>query len=229
MIENKPSIYNANSVYNQGGGGGGSIVPFDPYYIRSTYVENNSQTFIVDNEKIKQVQSNKSIFGFGSTSLAVPFTDINELEISFHGIIKSKYPNFNHGETWVISCGYNANTDSFPDYPSLGFFVRKNSSDNYARTLYGNSYVTLINNPQIYDNETRIKLKFVRSEAKLYTYINDTPTVSNINASQLDGLTLRVGYGVLSSYDMGIMSSSTIYNKGTFVKVNGALIWGHEE
>lgn len=32
MIENKPSIYNAQSVYNQGGGGGGSILI--PWYLQ---------------------------------------------------------------------------------------------------------------------------------------------------------------------------------------------------
>lgn len=225
----KSSVYEQPSVYNQGGGGGGSNVPFDPYYIRSTYVENNSQTFIVDNEKIKQEQNNKSTFGIGPTSLAVPFADINEFEIAFHGIVKSKYPTYNHGETWIICCGYNAESDSWIDNPMLGFFVRKNSSDNYARTLYGNSYVTLISNPQIYDQEKRIRLKYVRSEARLYTYIDNSTTVSNINASELDAKTLRVGFGVIWNYDQGIMGSSTIFNAGTFVKINGSLIWGHEE
>ena len=229
MIGNKSSIYNAQSVYNQGGDGGGANVPFDPYYLRSSYVENNEQTFLVYPDKLEQQQNNKSMFGFGALELVKNWSEINELEIALHANIKNKYPLFNHGETWVFTCGFDAASNSWIDYPQFGMFVRKNSADNYARVMWTNSYINTINDPLIYDNESRVSVKFVRSENRIYTKINNNVVVDIINASANDGKVLRVGYGIMTNYDQNFIRNTIIYNKGTFVKVNGALVWGHEE
>lgn len=226
----KPSVYNSPTIYKTGanGGGGGGVNGFKDYYIRTRYVENNNQTIIVDSDKLYQKQNNGSMFGFGATNFEQTFSDINILEVSLHATIREKYPTISHGETWLMGGDYNPNTDS-STYATFSMFVRKNSNDNFLRTGFGVSYINRIDNPNIYGNESIVKFIFDRAERKVYTLINGTVysndiSLSDVSASQK----IYVGYGV-KGYDQAFINNSIIYSKGTYIKLNGSLVWGEEE
>lgn len=230
MIENGAHVYNGNNVYNFGaaGGGGGGGNGFKDYYIRPRYVENNNQTIIVDSDKLYQKQNNGSMFGFGATNFEQTFSDINILEVSLHATIRDKYPTRSHGETWIMGGDYNPNTDS-STYATFSMFVRKNSADDFLRTGFGNGYINRIDNPNIYGNESIIKYIFNREERKVYTVINGTVYSNDVSLSDVSpSQKIYVGYGV-KSFDQAFINNTIIYSKGTYIKLNGSLVWGEEE
>lgn len=77
MIENAPGIYNATSVYNQGGGGGGGVEPLPDGYTKLMYAEltDNSTNVVV--KLFENNEKNFSFFDVASISMYFPELDKN--------------------------------------------------------------------------------------------------------------------------------------------------------
>lgn len=73
----KPSIYNAPSVYNQGGGGGGGVKPLPDDYTKLMYAELTDNSTLVTVDLFENNEKNFSFFDVASINIYFPELDKN--------------------------------------------------------------------------------------------------------------------------------------------------------
>lgn len=97
MIENVHSIYNAPSVYNQGGGGGGGgVKPLPDGYTKLMYAELTDDSTLVKVKLFENDEKNFSFFDVASINIYLPELDKNYagINIKLNPVTRYSYSGF---------------------------------------------------------------------------------------------------------------------------------------
>lgn len=209
----KPSIYNAQSVYNQGGGG---RIP-----------DNIGVIVLNNNSNAKQTNINNTYFEVGGgTSVqggVVPMLpliegdSINDYEFSINANCRL---NPGQGYTSLIDRTFSSESNAMSTP-----FIELNYSNNKVGLRVAGSFINEYD-VSIVNQDKIIKISYSRNDGYVKVYIDDVLLVSSYAPNLLNGAKILPSFGNKVTYASCPGALTKLYWKHTYIKVDNRIIWG---
>lgn len=233
MIGNKPSIYNAPTVYNQGGGGATNNAGFNLFSMVITDVNEHYISSLVEfNDRFELIcsQSGKKIYAGVQPNIdPIDIDDLEKLEASLHMYF---VPQTRDNRADIFATAFNIMTGTEGKRWVNARYLNYSDELFLFSDLTGFASNTTLNAPDIINKEITLKLTYnkLTSRLRLEKTSGGTPwmmTVSTDN-SKLAGESIGISFGIDKWEGYPFNAGTIIYKTGTYVKYNDTLVWGIE-